>query len=97
MNITTATAAATKEALAATAMKEDFLVQVDGSSVAGLRIETQRSILVNGVVTDDTTGMTVAPGKSIRLPGDRQVWLFSTATDGVAASFEIMAIEADRR
>ena len=97
MNITTSTAAATKKALAATAMKEDFLVQVDGSSVAGLRIESGRPILIDNVVTADTTGMTVAPGKSVRLPGDRQVWLFSTATDGVAASFEILAHEADRR
>ena len=97
MNVTTSTAAATKQALAATAMKEDFLVQVAGSSVASLRIESGRSILVNGVITADTTGMTVAAGKSVRLPGDRQVWLFSTATDGVAASFEIMAYEADRR
>jgi hypothetical protein len=53
--------------------------------------------LIDNVVTADTTGMTVAAGKSVRLPGDRQVWLFSTATDGVAASFEIMAYEADRR
>ena len=96
MQVTSSTAAATRAVFFATNPKHDFIIQVLASSSAGIRILSGHPIVVNGVATADTTGMTVAVLGSIRLSGN-QAWLIGTDTDATAATFEIMACESERR
>ncbi len=97
MLITTSATAATRQSFMANSPKDDFLVQVPVTSLAGIRIISGRPIVIDGVSTADTTGMTVAVTGSLILPGSRQVWLIGTDTDATAATFEIMAFETERR
>ena len=96
MQVTSSTAAATRAVFFATNPKHDFIIQVLTASAAGIRVLSGHPIVVNGVATADTTGLTVPVDGSIRLSGN-QAWLIGTDTDTTAATYEIMAIESDRR
>ena len=97
MNITTSATATVQKAFLA-APGEDFLVKVDAGSAAGIRAYTGRPITVDNVPTADTAGLLIIAADGIvRLPGHQQIWMIGTGTNLTAATFGIMAVEAERR
>lgn len=94
MDLTTNTAAATTTTIFLTddGPIRNLTFKVKSSSAAGLRIITGFPIAIDGVTTADTTGilLNATTGDSITLPCGT-TYLCKTGTDGVAATFSVIA------
>ena len=90
MTLATPTAAASSKTIEGPAPATQLVFKVLDGSAASLRIVTGFSIKVDGVLTADTTGLTVDAGESISLSASN-TYLCSTATDATAADFQVIA------
>lgn len=89
MNLSTPTAAASAKTVEGIAPANWLIVLCKEDSAADLVIKTVFPLKVDGVLTEDTTGLTVAAGASIALPATN-CYSFSTATDATAADFQVL-------
>ena len=89
MTLSTPTAAADIITVEGIAPANWLIVLVEDDSSAALVIKSGFALKVDGVITEDTTGMTVAAGSSIALPG-ANIYSFGTATDATAADFQVL-------
>jgi hypothetical protein len=94
MDHSTPTAATGQKLIANLPDQDGFIVVVEESSAADLRIITGLAYEVDGELTEDPTGILLAAGGSITL--EAGAYICRTAADGSAADFSAAAFKRKR-